>query len=30
MLKKLNSTLVIALCTGASLVAFAFEERHAA
>ncbi|HTF66200.1 MAG TPA: hypothetical protein VK638_26300 [Edaphobacter sp.] len=30
MLKKLNSTLIIALCTSAALIAFAFYERYEA
>ena len=30
MLKKLNSTIIIALCTSAALIAFAFDQRHEA
>ncbi len=28
MLKKLNSTIIIALCTSAALIAFAFGQRY--
>ena len=28
MFKKLNSTIVIGLCTGAALIAFAFSQRY--
>jgi hypothetical protein len=30
MLKKLNSNIIIALCTSCAIIAFAFYERHAA
>jgi hypothetical protein len=30
MLKKLNSTIIIALCTSAALIAFAFDQRYEA
>lgn len=28
MLKKINSNILIALCTSAALIAFAFDQRH--
>ena len=28
MLTKLNSTIIIALCTSAALIAFAFDQRY--
>jgi hypothetical protein len=30
MFKKLNSTIIVALCTSSALIAFAFYERHQA
>ena len=30
MLKKLNATIIIALCTGAAVIAFAFYQRYTA
>jgi hypothetical protein len=30
MFKKLNSNIIIALCTSCALIAFAFYERHGA
>ena len=30
MLKKLDSTIIVALCTSAALMAFAFDERYEA
>jgi hypothetical protein len=30
MFKKLNSNIIVALCTGCALIAFAFYERHEA